>query len=62
MRQSCCPVGFQTAVIADEYLALSAVIWLKSRDQLHHDPDPLHPLCGERAGDGGPGAAGQVLH
>ena len=55
-------MGFQTAVIAHEHLALSAVIWRKNRDRLHHDPDPLHPLRGERAGDGRPGAAGQVLH
>ena len=61
MRQSC-SVGFQTAVIAHEHLELSAIIWRKGRDKLHHDPDPLHPLCGERAGDGRPGAAGQVLH
>ena len=55
----CCSVGFYS----HEYLALSAVIWLRTRDGLHHDPHPgPPPLRSEWAADGRPGPAGQVLH
>ena len=39
--------------------------WVQQEDcdqRQHHDPDPRPPLRGQRAGDGGPGAARQVLH
>ena len=53
-------VGFYSH---DGYLALSAVIWLRTRDGLHHDPHPgPPPLRSEWAADGRPGPAGQVLH